>query len=82
MVEPLYHRDPSLALGGTYAVVLTEDDEFFTDGGPQQYLSVYDIAGNRGPPIPRLSPGPVAVPGGRRIHPGPKAHGGTLQRPL
>jgi hypothetical protein len=47
-VEPLHHRDPSLALGGAYAVVLTEDDGFFSGGGPQQYVSVYDLAGNRG----------------------------------
>ena len=47
-VEPLHHRDPSLALGDNYAVVLTEDDGFFTGGGPQQYVSVYDIAGDKG----------------------------------
>jgi WD40 repeat protein len=47
-VEPLHHRDPSLALSDKYAVVLTEDDGFFTGGGPQQYVSVYDMAGNKG----------------------------------
>jgi hypothetical protein len=45
IVEPLHHRDPSLSLTDNYAVVLTEDDGFFSGGAAQQYLSVYDIAG-------------------------------------
>jgi WD40 repeat protein len=48
IVEPLHHRDPSLAITDTYAVVLTEDDGFFASGGAQQYVSVYDIAGSKG----------------------------------
>jgi hypothetical protein len=47
MVEPLHHRDPSLAVSDTYTVVLTEDDGFFASGGAQQYISVYDIAGDK-----------------------------------
>jgi hypothetical protein len=47
-VEPLHHRDPSLSLTDKYAVVLTEDDGFFGSGGAQQYVSVYDIAGDKG----------------------------------
>jgi hypothetical protein len=46
-VEPLHHRDPSLSMSDTYAVVLTEDDGFFGSGGAQQYISVYDIAGDK-----------------------------------
>lgn len=48
IVEPLHHRDPSLAITDKYAVVLTEDDGFFSSGGAQQYVSVYDIAGSKG----------------------------------
>jgi WD40 repeat protein len=48
IVEPLHHRDPSLAITDKYAVVLTEDDGFFASGGAQQYVSVYDIAGSKG----------------------------------
>jgi WD40 repeat protein len=47
IVEPLHHRDPSLAITDKYAVVLTEDDGFFASGGAQQYVSVYDIAGDK-----------------------------------
>jgi hypothetical protein len=46
-VEPLHHRDPSLAISDKYAVVATEDDGFFSEGGAQQYISVYDIAGSK-----------------------------------
>ncbi|MDR3115424.1 MAG: hypothetical protein LBU25_07885 [Treponema sp.] len=46
-VEPLHHRDPSLAISDTYAVVLTEDDGFFAGYGAQQYVSVYAIAGDK-----------------------------------
>jgi hypothetical protein len=48
IIEPLHHRDPSLSLTDKYAVVLTEDDGYFASGGAQQYVSVYDIAGNKG----------------------------------
>lgn len=65
-VEPLHHRDPSLALTAKYAVVLTEDYEFFAGGGPQQYVSVYDIAGNKGashtPAFSGDSDGPRGAP--------------------
>jgi hypothetical protein len=47
IIEPLHHRDPSLSLTDKYAVVLTEDDGYFASGGAQQYVSVYDIAGNK-----------------------------------
>jgi hypothetical protein len=47
IIEPLHHRDPSLSLTDKYAVVLTEDDGYFASGGVQQYVSVYDIAGNK-----------------------------------
>ncbi|MDR2797857.1 MAG: hypothetical protein LBB80_05895 [Treponema sp.] len=46
-VEPLHHRDPSLTITDKYAVVLTEDDGFFGSSGAQQYISVYDIAGDK-----------------------------------
>jgi WD40 repeat protein len=48
IVEPLHHRDPSLAVSDKYAVAATEDDGFFSSGGAQQYVSVYDIAGDKG----------------------------------
>jgi hypothetical protein len=47
IIEPLHHRDPSLSLTDKYAVALTEDDGYFASGGAQQYVSVYDIAGNK-----------------------------------
>jgi WD40 repeat protein len=47
IVEPLHHRDPSLAVSDKYAVVATEDDGFFASGGAQQYVSVYAISGNK-----------------------------------
>jgi hypothetical protein len=47
VVEPLHHRDPSLALSDKYVAVATEDDGFFSSGGAQQYISVYEIAGSK-----------------------------------
>jgi hypothetical protein len=49
VVEPLHHRDPSLAISDKYAVVATEDDGFFpAENEAQQYVSVYDLEGSKG----------------------------------
>jgi hypothetical protein len=46
--EPLHHRDPSLAISDKYAVAATEIDGFFSDtDSVQQYISIYDIAGDK-----------------------------------
>jgi hypothetical protein len=46
-VEPLHHRDPSLAVTDKYVAVATEDDGYFGSGGAQQYVSVYEINGDK-----------------------------------
>ncbi|MDR1909539.1 MAG: hypothetical protein LBQ35_06455 [Spirochaetaceae bacterium] len=50
VVEPLHHRDPSLAISDRYVAVATEDDGFFSSGGAQQYLNIYEIGGSGSSP--------------------------------
>jgi WD40 repeat protein len=47
VVEPLHHRDPSLAVTDKYVAVVTEDDGFFSSGGVQHQISIYEIAGEK-----------------------------------